>query len=686
MQSLFKKAVCTAAAVAITAQLGGYQAVALPADIADTSLQQEKTEITDVSRLEISEANIPETLDVEQIKSEGFVARLKSEEASLSEIVLEKEDGTRALYLFDRSVKFTDDKGNIIDKSNKAVFADGKFKAESNDIEVTLPQSISAGITAKNDGFHISMRPVATANTRILSAGSISGENSVLYKDVFDDFTDIKYTFTYEGVKEDIILEKYSGKNEFVFEVTTGGLTLFDEKGTLLLADEKGEVQASLGEVIVFSADNKNNTCGEFEIEEKVDNSVYTVTVKVDTEYLTSPDTVYPVTIDPTVTFNTDSYIQDMQVFKGVDGSGDTETSSGLSGVSRVGWTDWGACRTLLRLENFSFANNGITDQWQISKVYVQIRDLMCQDYTTPIQCAQFNGSTWNENQQITWNSLNASSVGMTAPTNTPGSTSTYNIVGCGKGNGVQPDGETPRTDLKYWFGWDITNIFINWFNEYKATDSYSNMNRGLIFKTLNTMLEASTNANGMKTFGSVNRSDGYAPYFCIEYKSNGYRDAEEWKNCPNANCFAYAFDIEPFDGEDVNFMYPIKPEDWTRWYQANTYEEILDIVQEYLEDWLEKNFDGEYRIAENGYTENLEMGEWLVCLRTDNNSDYHFWYRASNGDWYNKHGEADSVCVGINVIDPGNPGTTNGWSKGGTSTAVNYGSEAVYYVVKHNQ
>ncbi len=59
---------------------------------------------------------------------------------------------------------------------------------------------------------------------------------------------------------------------------------------------------------------------------------------------------------------------------------------------------------------------------------------------------------------------------------------------------------------------------------------------------------------------------------------------------------------------------------------------------------------------------------------------DYHFWYRASNGNWYNKHGEADSVCVGINVIDPENPGTTNGWSEGGTSTAVNYGSEAVYY------
>ncbi len=39
--------------------------------------------------------------------------------------------------------------------------------------------------------------------------------------------------------------------------MTTGGLTLYEDKGTLLLSDASGKVKASLGEVVVSSGDNK---------------------------------------------------------------------------------------------------------------------------------------------------------------------------------------------------------------------------------------------------------------------------------------------------------------------------------------------------------------------------------------------------------------------------------------------
>ncbi len=63
-------------------------------------------------------------------------------------------------------------------------------------------------------------------------------------------------------------------------------------------------------------------------------------------------------------------------------------------------------------------------------------------------------------------------------------------------------------------------------------------------------------------------------------------------------------------------------------------------------------------------------------------NCEYHFRYRANDDNWYNKHGGADSECVGENVIDPDNPGSTTGWDI--TDTPGFYNSYTVYYAVKY--
>ena len=93
----------------------------------------------------------------------------------MCEIVLEKKDGTRALYLFDSPVKYVDENGDTVDKSNKAVRKDGVFKSESNDIDVTLPVALNSGIIFKDDELNITMRPMKTANIgRIMSVGAIN--------------------------------------------------------------------------------------------------------------------------------------------------------------------------------------------------------------------------------------------------------------------------------------------------------------------------------------------------------------------------------------------------------------------------------------------------------------------------------------------------------------------------------
>lgn len=484
------------------------------AEVSNPEPEQESE--SKIVRTELTEQNLPDVIDAETAIADGYVARLNSEEQSLSEVVLEKDDGTRALYLFSENVKYIDENGDVADKSNNAVRKGRAFVNEGNDVEIILPATLTAGIVVNSDELNITMKPLTDKIGRSLSPAKKTADDTVVYSDVFDSSTDIEYTYTYSGVKENIILESYNGKNSFDYEVTTGGLSLYEDKGTLLLADESGEVKATLGEVKVFSADNKNNTFGKYTIKELEKNSRYKVTVSVDREYLTDPKTKYPVKIDPALkTINASAKIQDLQVFKGTDGKGTSETSAGYSGVSRVGWTDWGACRTLLKLNGFSFSSYGITDVSQIKSAYIEIRDLMCQNIQVQIACAQFGGNVWSEGDTKTWNALNAGSAGtpldIYIPSKPNETSKAYNVIGDG--------GESIRSEQGYgkqWYAWNLTGRVKNWL---KYPD---NLKKGLVFKMAGSMLEESSQyAKYMKTFSSMQGNADYKPYFVIDYSSN---------------------------------------------------------------------------------------------------------------------------------------------------------------------
>ncbi len=658
--------------------------------------EHEKAE-EQIVRTAVSEENLPDSLDAETIIADGYVARLNSEEQSLSEIVLEKEDGTRSLYLFGENVKYIDGNGEVADKSNDAVRRGNAYVNEGNDVEVVLPATLTTGIAITDDELNITMKPLTDKIGRSLSPAVKTADDTVVYSDVFDSSTDIEYTYTYGGVKENIILESYNGKNSFDYEITTGGLSLYEDKGALLLSDENGDVKATLGEVIVFSADNKNNTFGKYKVEELEKNNRYKVTMIVDRAYLTDPDTKYPVKIDPDV--KSTSYnlsIQDMQVFKGKDGKGTSETSAGYSGVSRVGWTDWGACRTLIKLHSWTenkertnaLIKKHITRSWQIISAYVEIRDVMCQNVRTPIACAQFKGNTWSENNQKTWNNLKAGNAGTPVsiykPSNKSDKSKSYNVIGDG--------GESMRANEGYgnqWYAWNITGIVKNWMND------QSNMDRGLVFKTAGTMLEeSSTYAKYMKTFSSMQGNTDYKPYFVINYKSNGCREvsSEPATNTRNINCQMYAFNLAKEYNNKVIDCYFTNNERAKFLSNSINTNEALKLAKSAMKRFIADVYSGTdcYEIADTnneGYKYELKKNEWLVCMRVglmhyNGNTfyDYHFWYRAKNGDWYNKHGWTNaSECVGEDIINPSTADNSSGWK----CNLDKYNSDTVYYVVK---
>lgn len=648
------------------------------AEVSNPEPEQESE--SEIVRTELTEQNLPDVIDSETAIADGYVARLNSEEQSLSEVVLEKDDGMRALYLFSENVKYIDENGDVADKSNNAVRKGRAFVNEGNDVEIILPATLTAGIAVIGDELNITMKPLTDKIGRSLSPAKKTADDTVVYSDVFDSSTNIEYTYTYGGVKENIILESYNGKNSFDYEITTGGLSLYEDKGTLLLADESGNVKATLGEVVVFSADNKNNTFGKYKVEELEKNSRYKVTVSVDRECLTDPKTKYPVKINPDLkTINASAKIQDLQVFKGTDGKGTSETSAGYSGVSRVGWTDWGACRTLIKLNNFSFNTYKITDAWQIDSAYVELRDLMCQGGSgVPISCGQFNGNFWTEKDTRTWNGLEAENSSLSSPVNV-----TY-------GNG---NSKRNLSDKDQWYNWNLTGTVKKWLTNASLKE------KGLQLRTYTSFLEEnSIYSDYMKTFSSMQGDADYKPYFVIKYKSNGCRSADTLPrtNEPTKNCLMYAtntnktikYTTEYGDNISDTFSHFILTEnDKDNIISSESVSHAYNITKNRFETWLNKYYKNKWRdVTSAGYKTVLKDDEWLICMRVGINQygvyDYHFWYRANNGVWYNKHGWYNPSEQASNNVNPSTDNSASGWT---LNNKTFYNSDTVYYAIKKN-
>ena len=643
------------------------------AEVSNPEPEQESE--SEIVRTELTEQNLPDVIDSETAIADGYVARLNSEEQSLSEVVLEKDDGMRALYLFSENVKYIDENGDVADKSNNAVRKGRAFVNEGNDVEIILPATLTAGIAVIGDELNITMKPLTDKIGRSLSPAKKTADDTVVYSDVFDSSTNIEYTYTYGGVKENIILESYNGKNSFDYEITTGGLSLYEDKGTLLLADESGDVKATLGEVVVFSADNKNNTFGKYKVEELEKNSRYKVTVSVDRECLTDPKTKYPVKINPDLkTINASAKIQDLQVFKGTDGKGTSETSAGYSGVSRVGWTDWGACRTLIKLNNFSFNTYKITDAWQIDSAYVELRDLMCQGGSgVPISCGQFNGNFWTEKDTRTWNGLEAENSSLSSPVNV-----TY-------GNG---NSKRNLSDKDQWYNWNLTGTVKKWLTNASLKE------KGLQLRTYTSFLEEnSIYSDYMKTFSSMQGDADYKPYFVIKYKSNGCRSADTLPrtNEPTKNCLMYATNtnktIKYTTEYGDNISDTFSENDKDNIISSESVSHAYNITKNRFETWLNKYYKNKWRdVTSAGYKTVLKDDEWLICMRVGINQygvyDYHFWYRANNGVWYNKHGWYNPSEQASNNVNPSTDNSASGWT---LNNKTFYNSDTVYYAIKKN-
>lgn len=353
----------------------------LPNTKGDLTLEQLET-------AQLSAEDIPEYISQESIEEKGHVNRLREQENDDNTVIFQNRDGTKTVYFFSNPVKYTDENGNKKDKKTKLdsknipeKYSDKYgYVNQDNDIKTYFPKQITSnqGMLLESKDISIELIPIDAVekkyvlqNGSILTPGEYLSENktasvksisnisvnsniakinteklsvqkasankvsvtdektnypkdTVQYNGVFGNKTNLRYSATFEGFKEDIILYENTGVNSFRFKLKTNGLSLVcgEDEQYYLSNPLSGERLAAIGELIVYDSNNKKykNDQGKeynhhYEVTTVKADDEYILTVVLDEEFLNSSDTVYPVYIDPAVTIMPQSSVKTAAIY-----------------------------------------------------------------------------------------------------------------------------------------------------------------------------------------------------------------------------------------------------------------------------------------------------------------------------------------------------------------------------------
>ena len=356
--------------------------------------------IEELQSAKLNDEDTPEIVGQDNIEENGHVNRLWEQEEDLNSIVFQNRDGTKTMYYYNYPVKYKDANGKIKDKKNKLTDTGNEYANVENDINSYFPKKVhkNKGVILQYDNVRIEVAPLINGSSGASrqTGHNKDGQNTdyVEYPNVFDKKISLRYTPTFNGYKEDIILQENVGINEFQFRLTTSGLQLIEEYGFLYLSNPlTGQVVASIGDIIVYDSASfikedipthkpklDEVTSSEIEsietykhsyhIQTVVEDQEYILTMIVDKNYLSDSERVYPVYIDPTVKIEQNDSIQDATIYSNYN------VNDGNNAYLYVGYQgSKGTARSLVRfpgLMNHSTLKNISVDQIESVK-YIPI-------------------------------------------------------------------------------------------------------------------------------------------------------------------------------------------------------------------------------------------------------------------------------------------------------------------------
>ncbi|MBR6697109.1 MAG: Ig-like domain-containing protein [Lachnospiraceae bacterium] len=339
-------------------------------------------------------------VNAESFVKNNHVKRLKDEE-ELNTYMFKNADGTKTMYMMYENVKYIDKFGNVKDKDISLKLDNDVYKVTDNNVALSIPKAPQNGIEVNYDNNIVKITPSGNASeSKIVTTME---NNAVTYKNYYGEGIDLRYTPLLSGVKEDIILSEYTGQ-EYKFTLETNGLNIYEKEGRYYLAkDEQSESIYDIGEVLVYDAVGRPTT-GMMLITTKEAGKTYEISISVSDEYLKDSATVYPVTIDPTVTIsdniNGAGAIEDAPVFSGL-----STAACGNYTYLSAGYVDstYKIGRVLVRtpgLYNSTAYQNATMDDIVSVKFYCKDGSGNAASYVNLYP--NISNSTWNENT-VSW-------------------------------------------------------------------------------------------------------------------------------------------------------------------------------------------------------------------------------------------------------------------------------------------
>lgn len=437
----------------------------------------------------ISSAEAPNFISQEQIEELGHIARIPEGEA-LNTLVYQNKDGTRTKYITRDPIKYTDANGDVQFIDLSLVEKAEAYETAANDILLSIAKDAAKGVSVAGGGMAATLTAMPSnqdSSGNITTAPMVTtsvSNGAFTYHDLFGSGVDVKYTPLYNGVKEDIILEAYTGVSSFDFLLRTNGMTVFeDENGYYLAKEQDSAEQLRLGKVVAYDAKIRMRE-GTLLVTPIKEGEIYRLTVNVDDEFLKSPDTTYPVAIDPSLTVSDTTHgsgaIYDTPVYSGMPNS-----NFGNYQYNCIGYVDssYKIGRVAIKLQgliNDSDYTKLSADAIQQVRFYV--RDSSGSSAKTVNIYALRSLSSWTEGS-LTWN-------------NTLGNISSDLQASASIGNNA-------------WTSFDITSLVKGWKNNtYSAASGF--------------IMQGANETVGTNFISTEYGTSSYWPYVVMTYLGGG--------------------------------------------------------------------------------------------------------------------------------------------------------------------
>ena len=169
----------------------------------------------------------PSYLSNSEIKNNNHIKRLAKYDRTFDTIGYKNSDGTETAYVFSNHIRY-EENGKIKDKDltvkeNFSLFKNDQiffqYSNTTNDVKTYFKNEIkNDAIKLEYQEYEICLTPIteqAKTDTKasLLKEDGQNLTNQILYPNAFGNHTKLVYTTGYSGLKEDIILDTYTGKS-----------------------------------------------------------------------------------------------------------------------------------------------------------------------------------------------------------------------------------------------------------------------------------------------------------------------------------------------------------------------------------------------------------------------------------------------------------------------------------------